>query len=436
MTNQHLLPDISALFLENFTQACEPQGTTQPPARPGRPPRLPLRDIVAGLVWHVMQSAGTLAQSLAMLCGQSLSESALSERRQTLGAQPWIDALPCVLRTAADATTRHLCAFYKGWHLTAIDGTTFNVANTPPMKCSARKSKARRGYDAFPRLSCVVLAELGTHAPLAVHVGQNSESEAALAREAIKDLQPGDLLLGDRYYGAAIWVMRLQVLPTKPGFLIRVPEALKAKILRYNSDGTTIVEVKSRECRDSSTLREIKAKVRKGNGDWVYLRFWTNLLDHILYPALELVALYAKRWEQEIAFRELKHHLQDDNLLLSHTPVTAAQEICALFMAQAIVAGIRSKAATEGKTDILQISFRKALEACRNLGWLLSITGDKIPPPILAMIVQQIQTRLQASATKKRRRRSCPRKVRQPINSWPRLLENTYTIGDAQYELR
>ena len=257
-----------------------------------------------------------------------------------------------------------------------------------------------------------------------------------LARESIKDLHVRDLLLGDRYYGAAIWVMRLQVLPAKPAFLLRVPEGLNAKILRYNSDGTTIVEIKSRECPDTSTVRQIKARVRKGQADWVDLRFWTNLLDHILYPAHELVALFAKRWEQEIAFRELKHHLQDDNLLLSHTPVTATQEICALFMAQAIVAGIRSKAAAEGNTDVLQISFGKALEACRNLGWLLSITGDKIPQPLLTMIVKQIHTRLQASASKKRRRRSCPRKVRQPINSWPRLLENTYNIGDAQYELR
>ena len=64
-------------------------------------------------------------------------------------------------------------------------------------------------------------------------------------------------------------------------------------------------------------------------------------MDELCYPAEELIALYAMRWEQEIAFREIKEHLHKNTILLSHTPVTAVQEICALFMAQAMVSRAR-----------------------------------------------------------------------------------------------
>ena len=33
----------------------------------------------------------------------------------------------------------------------------------------------------------------------------------------------------------------------------------------------------------------------------------------------------------------------------------------------------------------------------------------------------------------KRRRRTCPRAVRQPVTSWPRLLENSQLKGELEY---
>ena len=344
--------------------------------------------IVAALAWHVMQPAATFARNLAALTGRKLSDSALSERRQALGTQPWLDALDTMLRPVAD-TKLHPHAFYKGLCLKGTDGTTFNVANTPAMKRRSVKTKARRGSSAFHRIGCAALVELGTHNPVSVRVAHNNESESALARQLITQLHATDLFMADRYYGSGKWAARLLELPQKPRFMLRVQERLKAKRVQRLRDGSCIVKVKDPDTGQFVTLREIKGCVRRVGHRWVKVRFWTNLLDHKRYPAEELLQLYGMRWEQEIAFRELKHYLQDDNLLLSHTTVTAVQEICSLFMAQAVVARIRSRTAANHKIPVLQISFAKTLNACRNFGWLMSIAGH---------ILTQFQFRLIAEA--------------------------------------
>ena len=58
------------------------------------------------------------------------------------------------------------------------------------------------------------------------------------------------------------------------------------------------------------TVREIRSELKKRDGSVVQLRFCTNLLDPDADPALELAELYAKRWEHELYFNELKNELK------------------------------------------------------------------------------------------------------------------------------
>jgi hypothetical protein len=72
----------------------------------------------------------------------------------------------------------HTGGSYGGLRLVGVDGTTFNVANTPSLKSTAEKTKIRRGEAAFFRISCVALAALGSHRPLAVRVGRTANPKA------------------------------------------------------------------------------------------------------------------------------------------------------------------------------------------------------------------------------------------------------------------
>src|SRR5271157_2760965 len=87
--------------------------------RKRRPPHLQSPEIIACLAWHVMQPSGTFAHSVEMLTQKQMSESALSERRQSLGTEPWKEALKAALRPLADPAL-HQNAFYKGFRLVGV----------------------------------------------------------------------------------------------------------------------------------------------------------------------------------------------------------------------------------------------------------------------------------------------------------------------------
>jgi hypothetical protein len=402
---------------------------------PGRPPKMHAEDIVAGLAWHVIQPSGTFAHNLGMLTRKHLSDSALSERRQSLGTDLWKDALYATLRPLADPKL-HPGAFYKGLRLVGVDGTTLNVGNTPAMRTQRTKTRSRRGRAAFFRINCAALVELGTHSPQAVMIGEQDESESALAASVVDRVTGEDLLITDRYYGNGKWAARLMNMPQQPLFLLRVQERLKAVTVERLRDGSRLIAVNDPGSIMPILLREVKGRVRKPGKKWVKVRFWTNLIDALRYPAHELIALYAMRWEQEIAFREIKEHLHDVPILQSHTPVTAVQEICALFMAQAMICQARSAAGISNSAPIMQVSYQKTLDTCRNICWISSLPGVNLSRKQITAIFNAIGDNLARQLSPPRRNRSCPRAVRQPINKWPRLIKNVYEKGKIQYEVR
>ncbi len=88
-------------------------------------------------------------------------------------------------------------------------------------------------------------------------------------------------------------------------------------------------------------VREVRLRVRRTGRGAEELRLWTSLLESKSAPALERAPLYAQRWQHELYYREMKVELRGGELLQSHTPESAAQEVAAL-----VVAGARSAASS------------------------------------------------------------------------------------------
>src|SRR2546428_13638274 len=84
-----------------------------------------------------------------------------------------------------------------------MDGTQFSVTNTPVIKATQRKAKARRGRAAFFKIVTAVLLEVGLHNPLAVGVGQRGPSEWELALGFLARLPQRGLVLAGRFHGWA-----------------------------------------------------------------------------------------------------------------------------------------------------------------------------------------------------------------------------------------
>jgi hypothetical protein len=58
-----------------------------------------------------------------------------------------------------------------------------------------------------------------------------------------------------------------------------------------------------------------------------------------------------------------------------------------------------------------------------------------LSPEQAALVVRRALKQIADMAIPKRRARSCPRKLRQPVSSWPRLRKNTYGKGQIDYSV-
>lgn len=395
-----------------------------------RPPLISADELICGLVFHAVAGKGTLAQHVKQLTGKNITDGALAQRRALLPLDIFQGMMSAALKAKADPT-QHPDAFYQGLRLCGIDGSTFSVTNTPQVKEQMRKARSRRGRAAFPKVGVAVLVELGLHNPLAAALGAEGESEMVLAKRLVSAQPARSVLISDRYYGIAALLVDLPAAEQRH-FLVRVRSNLKRRLLQVYPDGSALVEIRSG--KQTRLVREIVARVQRGGGGaFTTVRLWTSLLDWKRYPAPELVALYGRRWEQEIFYKELKVDMRSTPYLQSHTPLTAMQEIAALILAYAVLVDYRLTAAKVGEVGVLRISFLKTFQMIQGLWQFLEVSSDLLGPDEVRLVVRRTLRQIAEFAIPKRRKRSCPRALRQPVSSWPRLRKNTYRHGPVQY---
>jgi hypothetical protein len=305
------------------------------------------------------------------------------------------------------------------------------------------KARTRRGRAAFAKLTTAVLLEVGLHNPLAAAIGRDGESEWALAQRLLAQVPKRALLLGDRLYGVAAFVVHARAACTRVGshFLLRASRSTHPRLLKRLPDGTRLVAIALRSRRRPATItawlevREIRVRVGRPGHRPHELRLWTSLVDVQTAPALELAQLYAQRWEHELYFRELKRHLRKTDLLQSHTVATAAQEIAALVLASALLATERRRAAG-GQVPVLRVSFSKILElGIKPLWFYLDVGHGVLTEQQIAQITRRTYARMRTYVTPPRRPRTCPRAVRQPMQAWPRVLKAQSISGPMHFQL-
>lgn len=389
------------------------------------PPAIEAPDFIAGLVFHVVAGPGKFAHHMKQLTGEPITDGALSQRRSRLPQAVFEQLMAEGLEPLAEEQ-KHPEAFYRGLRLCGVDGTRFSVANTPSVKRAMRKAQSRRGRAAFAQVGAAVLVELGLHNPIAAALGSQEESEMVLARRLWSSLPERSLLIADRYYGVGEVLVGLPAEGQRE-FLVRVRSNLKPRYLETYADGSALVEIQSG--RGKRLVREIAGQVRRGKGRVTTVRLWTSLLDWRRYPAAELLALYARRWEQEGFYRELKVDTRSLPQLASHTPHTALQEVAALILGYAVLVRHRIQAAALGEVGVLRISFHKTLHVVRGLWQFLELSADLLSPADVRVVVRRALQQVADMAISPRRHRSCPRAVRQPVRGWPRLMKNSYVHG-------
>lgn len=399
----------------------------------GAPPKVVLADLIMGSVYHELMGEGTKAGHIGEISGLTIKDASLSERYQRLDAKVFNEVMVATLKPLAELKLDSE-AFYDGLLLTGVDGGAFSMANTPAVKRHRQKTKTRRGEAAFAKLSFCTVFELAHRHPILAAIDGISEME--LARQLWSGLPDHSLTLGDRYYGSGKCISELMALVPKGDhhFLFRVRERLKSRVQRKLADGSALVEITSSE-RKTSQVREIRGKITTRTGRKIRIRIWTSLTDARQHTSRKLLKLYSIRWEQETGYDELKNHLHRGELLKSHTPHTAVQELAALMIAQAVVARIRRRVGHQIRLPTLRISFRKTCRFLQAFWTIVQISGAILSPKQIQAMGQQLMSHLEKQLTPPRRNRSCPRALRKPVRNWPRLQKNSQATGEILYQV-
>jgi|GEM_PF-446818 len=429
--------------------------------------------IIVGLVARCLHVQGGLEQVIRRYFGVSISSSALSQRRQKMQSEPFLTVMGHALKPMAELE-RHPSSFFGGYRLVGIDGSQFNLVNTAEINAEVRKTRTRRGDAAFAKLSMSTLVELGTHAPLAVAMEGGSLRESALSAQLWEALPPRSLLILDRLYGQAPFLQKLQrELPVKEGhFLVRVQERLKMKVCQTFEDGSAQVEITLKEAgkeRDEDSLpaekdsepqlrkrgrptskspstisklkvREVRGKIfSRSRQEWIDIRLWTSLSEQEA-KAAELLKLYAKRWEQELFYKELKLGVNQGNLLKSQRLEMAFQQIAALMIACSLLAEERLAVADQAGGEIQQqAAIRISLSVCKEhiMALFLVLQAGKglMNAGAQAELVRRVRQQIADFALPPRRSRSCQRKVRQPVGKWHRMFQPTSISSPLDFQV-
>lgn len=391
-----------------------------------------------------------------------VSSSALSQRRVHMQLEPFTTVMRHALRPMA-RLDEHPDCFFAGLLLVGIDGTQFDLLNTPQINAKVAKASTRRGVAAFAKLSASVLVELGTHAPLGVAMAFGALSEKALIEPLWESLPEKSLLIVDRYYGQAPMLQELQKHCGRRSshFLVRVRDRLNVKVRQPCGDGSAQVTVTLRESEPVSagngeleapvessaktrgrprkhprqkvselTVREVRGRMQCGNGQWVEVRLWTSLGEQQA-SAQELLELYARRWEQELFYKELKLEVNQGALLAGQRTETAAQQVAAMMIACSLLAEERlaiaavSPEKTVRQAGALRISFALCQEYTAALFLVLQSSEGLMDRQAQGELVRRVRVQIAEAALPPRRTRSCQRKVRRPVDKWPRMMNPT-----------
>jgi len=141
-----------------------------------------------------------------------------------------------------------------------------------------------------------------------------------------------------------------------------------------------------------------------------------------------LAQLYAQRWEHELYFPDVKQHLGTSAVLQSHTVDTGAQEIAAVVLASAVLAAERATTAGD-HLAALRISFPTLSQVVQAMWFTVAFGNGVLTERQMQTMMTRGYAHRRHSRTPARRSRSCPRKVRQPVTRWPRLMRNASVEG-------
>jgi hypothetical protein len=307
------------------------------------------------------------------------TSSALSRARRRLGPEPLERLFGWSCRSMSGPQPPQAYAF--GRLLTAMDGTILDVPDTAANAATFGDPPSAGGYrgggqGGYPQVRLLALVTCGTRTIIDAAFGPRKISEHELARTIARRgrIGPGMIVLADRNFGGyplvsqffklgaeLIWRVREdRILPR----LAEFADGSYLSVITEPQDGKRRAMARHRG-RPLATVpqgipvRVIEADITIASADGPprteFYRLIATLYNTRQAPALQIARTYARRWEIEGSYRELKTFLRGRQpVLRSAAPDGITQEIYALLTAHQLVQATRAEAAASRQATRLR----------------------------------------------------------------------------------
>lgn len=446
------LPLCRAVTVNHLVEVLPPSVITDTLAHTGvAPARIRRLDLVCTyflvIVMHLAPRV-RLSEVLETLCHTArlarprhepvAGDAAITNRRRQLGIRPLVALVRQLCRPLATPAT--VGAYLGTLRLMTVDGTVFDVPDTPPNRRTFGGPQNQYGAGAYPQLRAVALIECGTHAIVDAGCWPYRVSEHTGLWRMLRSVTPDMLILLDRGLYSADWLLACRARGAQ--VLARLACSIRVRKLRRLSDGSWLAEMLPQDRggqrhRTPLRVRYLEYTLDDPQAEGTVYRLVTTVLDAEAYPAQTLAVCYHERWEAETTFDELKNHLDlAHHPFRSRTPWGVVQEFYGLLLAHYVVRSLIHASAVEGQIDPDRISFVRAVrvlqrylpdcqrasgEELRHLAALirLDIRARLLPPRCDRANPRVVKRRASHFPTKKYVAR--PGRVRRPFTELIRL---------------
>ncbi|MGP5598644.1 IS4-like element ISAar21 family transposase [Glutamicibacter arilaitensis] len=315
-----------------------------------------MRNLLGGLQWI---SHRTSEWSMP-------TKAAIFKARTRLGAPVMIELFDQAAKPFGLQTPR---GFLAGLRLVSVDGTTMDLADTPANeRAYGRPGTNTEFKSAFPQARLLGLVECSTHAIIGAVTGPCTTAENDMYPGLHHKLDSSMLLMADR--GFFSYRSFKDSAATGAQLLWRVRGNMVLPVHEEFEDGSYLSAVYEGTKERRNNVDPIRVRVVEyavGDGEKTSeFRLLTTILDPGIASARELAEAYAKRWEIELCFKEMKTHQRGPSVVLrSKTPEGVLQEIYGYLCAHYALRTLIGEVAAEFDEDPLRISFTRTLRAAR-----------------------------------------------------------------------
>ena len=259
-----------------------------------------------------------------------------------------------------------------------LDATTLTAGDTPANQAAFPQHPDQAPGCGFPLLRLVGLFSLASGALLGWATGDYWQSEMALAAPLWQCLAAGEVLLADRYFGCYRVLALVRARGAEAVCRLHASRGIDWRGGQRLGPGDRLVTwLRPKEVPAGLSLcawlafpallqvRVVRVLVEEKGFRTRLITLVTTLLDAQRYPPSALAALYRRRWQVELSFRQIKIALGMEHLAV-RTPEMIQRALAMHLLAYQLIRALMQEAAQTWDVPLERISFQGTVDAARH----------------------------------------------------------------------